>query len=299
MPDGAKRPLSTRIDPRFGFRHLDPMPAKADVHAFFAEEYYALISDGKKAADIARAMHGGAAAERQRRWLQATLHADIAETITAHAGGNRVLEVGCGLGDLLLDLKAKDFAVEGIELSPIAAREAQKRGLTVHLGAFEDVAEGVLKKERFDAILFVNVLEQMHDAPSVIARAGDLLAPGGIVLVRSGNDFNPLQVALREECEKPEYWVVEDHLYYFDYESLSRVMEAAGLRVVERQSDFPMELFPLLGFDYIGDAALGAECHARRMAFEETLPQEIRRTLYRAFAAAGMGRCVFIAGRKE
>lgn len=298
MPDGQKKSLATTLDAAFGFRHLDPMPEKKDVHAFFADEYYALIADRQKAADIARALHGGADAERQRQWMRATLHADIAETLTEQAPGKRVLEVGCGLGDLLLDLAAKGFAVEGIEISPIAAREAQKRDVAVHQGSFEELAAGALKDRRFDAILFVNVLEQMHDAPSIIARASSLLAPGGLVIIRSGNDFNPLQLALRDRLDKPEYWVVEDHLYYFDYESLARMMEEAGLAIVDRQSDFPMELFPLLGFDYIGNPPLGAGCHGRRMRFEEMLPQPTRRALYRAFAAAGMGRCVFMVGQK-
>jgi SAM-dependent methyltransferase len=298
MPDGQKRALATALDPAFGFRHLNPMPARTDVHAFFAEEYYVLIADGRKAADIARALHGGAAAERQRQWLRATLHADIAETIATHAHGRRVLEIGCGLGDLLLDLQAKGFTGEGIEISPIAADEARKRGVAVHQGAFEDLADAALKNERFDAILFINVLEQMHDAPAVLTRAAALLAPGGIVIVRSGNDFNPLQLALRDQMDKPEYWVVEDHVYYFDYGSIGRVMEAAGLRVVDQQSDFPMELFPLLGFDYVAQPEIGGDCHARRMQFEENLPQATRRALYRAFAAAGMGRCVFVVGRK-
>lgn len=299
MPDGQKRPLATAVDSAFGFRHLQPMPARVDVHAFFADEYYALIADGQKAADIARALHGGAAAARQREWMRATLHADIAESIATHARGKRVLEIGCGLGDLLLDLQAKGFTGEGIEISPTAAKEAQKRGVTVHQGAFEEIADGALKDERFDTILFINVLEQMHDAPAIIARAAALLAPGGIVIVRSGNDFNPLQLALRDRLEKPEYWVVEDHVYYFDFASLGRVMQSAGLTVVDQQSDFPMELFPLLGFDYVGKPEIGGDCHARRMQFEETLPQATRRALYRAFAAAGMGRCVFIVAQKD
>jgi SAM-dependent methyltransferase len=298
MPDGQKRSLATVLDPQYGFRHLDPMPEPMDVQAFFAEEYYALIADGQKAADIARALHGGAAAERQRQWMRATLHADIAETIATHAPGKRVLEVGCGLGDLLLDLQNKGFAGEGVEISPIAASEARKRGLTVHQGAFETLAESSLRHTRFDAVLFVNVLEQMHDAPAVLARAASLLAPGGIVIVRSGNDFNPLQRALSDRLGKPAFWVVEDHLYYFDYASLGRVLEASGLRVIDQQSDFPMELFPLLGFDYLAEPGIGPDCHARRMAFEEALPQATRRALYRAFAAAGMGRCVFMVAQK-
>jgi hypothetical protein len=72
--------------------------------------------------------------------------------------------------------------------------------------------------------------------------------------------------------------------------------------VVLLESTFPIDLFLLMGDNYVGDDALGRACHGRRMLLEQRLfdagANETKRKLYRAFAEAGLGREVFIIGRR-
>jgi hypothetical protein len=61
-----------------------------------------------------------------------------------------------------------------------------------------------------------------------------------------------------------------------------------------------MELFLLMGDDYVTNSQLGPACHARRKRLEAALPIELRRALYRSFASVGLGRnCVVIARRHD
>ncbi len=299
MPDTpAKLDLSVRRDPAHGFAELASRPSREEVEAYFREDYYGAIERGEKAVDIKRSMEGGEAADRQKRWMAETLYADIADILASHAPGRRVLEIGCGLGDLLVDLAGRGFEVAGAEIAPKAAAIARERGLTVHEGAFEDLLAGSLKTVRFDAVIFVNVLEQMPDPEAALKAAHNLLDDDGIVFVRSGNDFNPLQNTISARLGHGDYWVVPDHLYYFDFDSLASLMSSCGLETVHRQGDFPMELLVLLGHDFVGDPACGKDAHERRVNFEMTVPAETRRRLYRAFGAAGIGRCLMMAARK-
>ena len=155
-----------------------------------------------------------------------------------------------------------------------------------------------MKAQRFDAVLFVNVLAELPDPEAALRTAHALLADGGLLIVRSCNDFNPLQKAVSEHLGAGEYWVVDDRLSYFTYDTLGALMEDCGFDPVYRQADFPMEMMALLGLADARDPASGAEAHKRRVAFERALPPETRRTLYRAFARAGMGRSLFMAARK-
>ena len=87
------------------------------------------------------------------------------------------------------------------------------------------------------------------------------------------------------------------HINYFDFESLGGLLERKGLEVVHRQGDFPMELFLLMGENYVGDSEVGERCHEKRVRFETALPAELRRCMYEALAGVGVGRSCLVCGR--
>ncbi len=292
---------TTREHPLFGHRVLYPMPTKNELEDFYRNSYYQLIDEGKRAADIARSRRGGAEADEQATWLRETLHADIGYTIKKYSSGKKVLEVGCGLGLLMSDLRDQGFEVEGIDLGSIAVDEAKKKGFAAYLGSFEELVKNqVIKPEAYDAVLFVNVLEQTFDPVLNLKAAEHVLKPGGVVIVRSGNDFNPLQTVYHGDNDSKPYWVSPpEHIHYLSFNSMEKMLGAAALQPVYKQSDFPMELFLLLGYDYTSDSQLGAECHNRRVSLERKLPSELRREIYSAFAQLGLGRCMFVVGQKK
>ena len=225
--------------------------------------------------------------------MSQTLFADIAWLIETQAPGRRVLDAGCGTGDLLSELTRLGYEPEGIEIAPAAQQAARAKGHTVHAGAFEDFQPAT----RFDAITFMHVLSHAAQPQAMLEHARKLLVPGGLIIIRSGNDFNALQSVLAEDLAHGEYWVTADHKHYFDFASTERLMRASGFEPVYSQSDFPMEMLALMGQDFIADASLGKSAHGQRVTFEQSLPAEIRRKLYRAFAQAGLGRCILMAGR--
>ena len=51
----------------------------------------------------------------------------------------RLLDVGCALGDFLLEAKASGWDVEGVEISSFAAQRARERGLRVTAGRLEEL----------------------------------------------------------------------------------------------------------------------------------------------------------------
>jgi hypothetical protein len=83
-----------------------------------------------------------------------------------------------------------------------------------------------------------------------------------------------------------------------DVESLCGLSRRLGFEPVDVQADFPMELFLLMGLDYVGDPSMGSTCHAYRVEAERSLAPEARRALFRSFAAAGVGRNARLLARK-
>lgn len=295
MPD-----YETKIDNVYGHRVLYPTPSPDELKQFFKDRYYDLVQQGERAVDIARTMRGGDEAADQARWQSEVIHSDIIDIALREAPTGKVVEVGCGMGNLLADLKNAGFEPTGVDVALEAVMAVRKRGMNAYEGAFDDLAEdGTFEASSIDIVIFNNVLELTHDPLRNLRAASRVLRDGGLLIVRGGNDFNPLQRAAVDSLGIREWWVSPpEHINYLNFEAVEAMMRAVSVEPFHRHGEFPMELWLLFGFDYVTDRALGADCHRRRVAMERALPAETRRGLYQAFGAAGIGRTMVVAGRK-
>ena len=289
-------------EPTYGYFRLDPIPTSSELSEFYEECYYELVRKGERAPGIRRAMAGGDEGEHERSWLRSSLYADILAALEENGapGPKRLLDLGCGTGELGAFMKEKGWEVVGIEPSHEAAEIASSRGLQVsRLTMDEFIDRNPNHHSHFGAVTMVNVLEHVPNPVRVLRSARTLLCAGGAAVVVVPNDFNPLQLAARDVLQKGEWWVsVPDHINYFSHESLGAVLADCGYHVVQSQATFPMEMFLLMGDDYVGNPDIGRACHEKRVRFETSLPGEARRRLYRSLAQAGLGRQCIAVGRR-
>ncbi|SDF57734.1 Methyltransferase domain-containing protein [Methanolobus vulcani] len=288
-------------DSIFQHKHLDPVPRNEELTDFYQSKYFDLIRKGGRAPEIRRLMAGGETAEQERNWLRNTLYSDISYVLGQNSLGNRVLDIGCGTGDLVAFLKENGYDAHGIEPSSDAVEIALSNDLCVYNSTLEDyVAKFSQSSERYDAVTLMNVLEHVPDPSNIMECVKKILKPDGIICVRVPNDYNGLQLAAQKKLNKEPWWIaVPDHINYFDFKSLRNFFEHMGFEVFYEQSDFPMELFLLMGDDYVNDPELGSVCHKKRVSFETAVPRELRRQMYRSMADLGLGRCCLTFGRKS
>ena len=110
--------------------------------------------------------------------------------------GHDVLELGCGLGDLLADMLAAGYTCHAVERSPQmveAARETLKRR---RLGSPGLVIQGSASQLPFSANSFDTVVstfpsEYIYD-PTTIAEIERVLRPGGRLIVIEGANLLPV-----------------------------------------------------------------------------------------------------------
>ncbi len=123
-------------------------------------------------------------------------------------------------------------------------------------------------------------------------------APPRVVCIHVPNDFNPLQLAARDELGKPDWWVAPPyHINYFNFGSLERLLDACGFDPVRRDATFPVEWFLLMGEDYVGDPQAGAVVHRRRMLLKTRLERVgMRRALHAHLAERDVGREAIVYG---
>jgi len=288
------------VDPTYGYRRLDPLPSDSEFERFYESRYYDLLRRGGRAPDLRRLLAGGEEGERERRWLGETLYADVGHAIETHGPGKRVLDVGCGQGELLHWLADHGFEAQGIEPSEEATAIARERDLDARAITIDELVGDPDRHGAYDAVVMLNVLEHVPEPVAMLEDAGRLLAPGGLLYLKVPNDFNPLQLAAQRKLDCEEWWVaVPDHVNYFDVESLCALGRRLGFEPLDVQADSPMELFLLMGLDYVADPELGATCHGYRVEAELSMPAELRRALFSSYAASGIGRNVRAVLGKE
>jgi len=128
--------------------------------------------------------------ELERLERQAALYAEETENVLRRAGltaGMRVLDVGCGVGDVSL-IAARMVGPEGAVLGVDRAREAvataTRRAAANQMGhvSFEagDLAERQFDGD-FDAVIGRFILVHMPDPASALRRLLGAVRPGGIV----------------------------------------------------------------------------------------------------------------------
>jgi SAM-dependent methyltransferase len=258
-----------------------------------------MLQEGEVAEDVARLLEGGKEADREREWRRTTWYTDIQVLIeTTSPSASRVLDVGAGTGEFLSYMQDEGYKVVGLEPSSEISKRAKIEGLKIHNTTIEAFGED--RNDSFDVVTLFHVLEHVPNPVEVVERAYSLLKPGGVLVVKVPNEFNSLQVSARESLSLDDWWIVPPvHINYFDYDSLRALIQSAGFSVEEEIGDFPMEMFLLMGQNYVNDEDAGSKCHEKRMRFEKSLPGQARRTLYKKLADAGLGRSATLVGVAE
>jgi SAM-dependent methyltransferase len=139
----------------------------------------------------------------------------------------RILDVGCGDGAALRALRERgEWELFGLEPDPSAVAKARAAGLDVQAG---DLTTCALSPGTFDLIRMGHVIEHVLDPGRSLARARELLRPGGILFGETPNtacwDFRLFG----------RYWGalhVPRHITLFDHRNLTRALLRAGFQNV-------------------------------------------------------------------
>ena len=224
-----------------------------------------------------------------------------------------ILDIGSGSGFFLKRAKEKGWTIHGIEPNKIASNHSEKIGIPVINDFFQNVEIENMKK--YDAINLFDVLEHVYNPTEFLKKCHQLLKSRGIVVIEVPNDYNPLQKIVQKSLKKDEYWLTIltksrnyhwaskiDHVNYFNFFSLKRLLTKLRFKVIYQQSTFPLELFLLMGDDYLKSEKIGKKIHQKRINLEMNLMidenMRIKKEIYEKFAELGIGRTAIIFAQK-
>lgn len=158
----------------------------------------------------------------------------------ARAGARRLLDVGCAHG-WFLETARDSFEVLGIEPDAVVGGRTAARGLPVREGYFPDA---LLAGERFDLIVFNDVIEHIPDIHAALAACHERLGEGGLLILNLPNSagffYRLSKVLSRLGWPGPfeRLWqkdLPSPHVHYFHPANLERLVAGHGFVQVHRQ----------------------------------------------------------------
>jgi 2-polyprenyl-3-methyl-5-hydroxy-6-metoxy-1,4-benzoquinol methylase len=144
----------------------------------------------------------------------------------------RYLDVGCGDGRYLEALGRAGVprdGLYGLELDQDIVDGLRQRGLQAYRQRVETC--DVFDNETFDLITMFHVIEHVDSPRSVTDRLAGWLKPGGVLALETPN-LDSLDARLFRAGKWGGYHIPR-HFHLFKPDTLRRMVEAAGLRVVD------------------------------------------------------------------
>ena len=296
-----KTKYKLKEEPRFGYKHLYPLPSERELKEFYEEEYYRHIQKTERSGHEKKLISKSEDVRlKEIEWLQKTYFVDKLDIFNKFfaLSQRKILDIGCGTGEFLEFMKESGWKVVGIEPSKEAFKKAKEKRITVYnLSLDKFISQENKKRKKFNVVILDNVLEHVLAPQEVIMNLKKILKPRGIIYIRVPNDFNRLQSLASQKVDKKKWWVITpDHINYFNFQSLEKLLKFYGFEILFKTTDFPMELFLLMGENYVDNPEIGKLCHQKRVNFELFIPKELRRSIYDKLVKLGLGReCIIYA----
>jgi len=265
----------------YDFKHVIPLPKPEELEKLYSEEYYSK----EKPLYIERYV------EDKEWWdINYDQRLTIFESYLQQKGRS-LLDIGSGPGLFLKKGQELGWIVKGIEPSTQAAKYSRE---VLKLDIEENFLDANLAKNlgQFDVVNLGEVIEHLSDPTEMLKIVNSMLHNGGLISIIAPNDFNPFQLLLENSCDYDPWSIAPPHhLNYFDKESLSKLLDRCGFEVVHNETTFPIDMFLLMGKNYIGNDDLGRSSHTKRMNFDVNMAKNptLNAKLEKAFADLDLG----------
>jgi 2-polyprenyl-3-methyl-5-hydroxy-6-metoxy-1,4-benzoquinol methylase len=233
--DGAAATSVVRCA-RCGLRRLTPRPGPAALTAFYGTDYNAFVGRTRSGTKQrvwdrlrdASARPIGYDVAVPARWILGPF-ANWAFDINVPLGrrtGLRVIDIGCGFGDLLIYLRSRGCETLGVDLDPRSAAQAAHYGVDIRVGTVSDLA---LPAASFDVAVMCHSLEHVPDPSADLREVARILKPGGRLHIAVPNGASAgLQIEGRDWAHLSHPL----HVWFFDRTTLGALLERHGFRLV-------------------------------------------------------------------
>ena len=139
-------------------------------------------------------------------------------------GERKLLDVGCGNGAFLAQMRALGWTCAGIDFDEEAAKVGRQAGLDIRVGALTDET---FPEQSFDAVAVCHLIEHVHSPVELVRTCLRLLRPRGLLWIATPN------TASLGHKRYGRHWrglETPRHLVMFNESSLRETLKRAGFR---------------------------------------------------------------------
>lgn len=274
---------------KYDFFSVDPMPSKYDLKEFYENEYYQKDSGqyDKNYTDI----------EVEYFVNDCKILQQLFSKTFPNSSRKSFLDIGCGEGYQSVfflennwDILCFDYADFGIMThNPKLKDYFVKNELEVFL---KEVKQKALKHS---IILLKNVLEHVICPTSTLGLIKDIMDEETLLCIDVPNDYSAFQEFLvKKEKTKNTWFCPPQHLHYFQFDSIQKLLEGEGFEIVSLQAGFQIEQFLVNDFsNYVKNKNTGKSAHLSRCEISNfLLSQGLDKyiNLREAYGALSFGR---------
>ncbi len=202
-----------------GLGFVNPRPAFEKMQKYYPPEYYE--------EEFVR--------NRDQHLRRYAAEAEYLREIETRGGPRSLLDIGCANGDFPRFMRARGWAVEGVEVSS-SAQPIQD--FPVFRLPFPEIP---VDQPAYDGVTAWAVLEHVHDPKAYFQKASRVLKAGGLFVFLVTN-FKSI-ASRRLFCED-----VPRHLYFFTRETVEQYLEAAAFRLEKAHSGKDIYSMPPLNW---------------------------------------------------
>lgn len=168
---------------------------------------------------------------------------EITTDFTPYRKTNRLLDLGCGAGDLLAAARTNGWQAQGVDVAAHVVNHVRQRGFEVFEG---ELHEAAFPSQHFDVVTAAELLEHIPDPRALVQEVARILRPGGLFWTTTphARGLSARVLGLGWRCIWPP-----EHLQLFSIGGLKELLGSAGFRNirVDTTGGNPVEIWHALG----------------------------------------------------
>lgn len=122
-----------------------------------------------------------------------------------------VLELGCGTGEFLALAGARGHRAVGVDFSAHAVAAAKARGLSAFHGSLDDLRPHLASGQRFDAIVFFQVIEHLPDVTPLFETIAAWARPDARVFIACPGPRRFSRLIAEQSAGRSDFWDYPPH----------------------------------------------------------------------------------------
>jgi SAM-dependent methyltransferase len=168
---------------------------------------------------------------------------EIAADFAPYRQHNRLLDLGCGAGDLLEAARKHGWQAQGVDVAAHVVNHVRQRGFEVFEG---ELHEAAYPSAHFDVVTAAELLEHIFEPRALLQEVARILRPGGLFWTTTphARGISARMLGLKWRCIWPP-----EHLQLFSIRGLKELLLEAGFRDVhvDTTGGNPVEIWHALG----------------------------------------------------